>query len=165
MFLFHLKQQSITFALLLALALGGCSQGSSDSTPARQLPANGTDSIADVVARTGPIVTVRTGEMVTFDGSKSYSSSSSPLSYQWTLLSQPTGSTAAFQDAGAESPSFMADIQGTYVAGLVVSAEGINSRRAISLATASTPRNNPAFMMGCLLTVQTATKAMSKVFQ
>ena len=41
------------------------------------------------------------------------------FTWQWTMVSQPTGSTAALNDASARAPSFVADLPGTYVARVV----------------------------------------------
>lgn len=42
------------------------------------------------------------------------------LTYAWSLIELPAGSSAVLNEAGAENPSFTADVQGTYVARLQV---------------------------------------------
>lgn len=77
-----------------------------------------TAPVAD--AGTDQSVTVR-GTVVTLDGSQSYDLESDALSYAWSLLERPTGSVAALSDPGAIMPVFVADVQGAYVAQLIVS--------------------------------------------
>ena len=74
------------------------------------------------VARIDGTLNVRQGEMVYLDGTNSSDPSASgypSLTYRWTLLSSPSGSTAVLNPSGAQV-SFEADAAGTYKVKLVV---------------------------------------------
>ena len=60
------------------------------------------------------------GETVLLDGSGSTSPRAAPLTYLWSLINVPVGSTAALPDPTAVNPTFNADLPGTYVAQLIV---------------------------------------------
>src|SRR5205085_4022919 len=84
-------------------------------------------TVAITTARTAPLAragrnqTVAKGELVQLDGSASSDDTSAPLSYSWSLLSRPNGSNAILSAANTATPQFLADVQGTYVAQLIVS--------------------------------------------
>ena len=63
------------------------------------------------------------GNTVFLDGSDSSDpdSQDSIASYDWTFFSQPAGSTAVLSDANTDMPSYVPDVDGTYVARLIVS--------------------------------------------
>ena len=81
------------------------------------------------VADAGDDRTVLLGELVTLDGSASTDPAGyTPLSYSWQLVSFPDESTAILDDATSATPSFTADLTGTYRIQLVVeNTEGIQS--------------------------------------
>jgi len=66
------------------------------------------------------------GSVVYLDGSQSYDGESDPLTYSWTF-SVPSGSVAVLSDATSDSPSFITDIKGKYIASLIVSDWQFNS--------------------------------------
>jgi hypothetical protein len=72
------------------------------------------------VANAGPDQTVPLGQQVTLDGSGSTDVDGNPLTWAWALVAVPPGSLAVLQNPGSVSPSFVADLPGTYVAQLVV---------------------------------------------
>ncbi len=60
-------------------------------------------------------------DTVTLDGSGSYDPNGDyPLTYAWSLVIRPSGSTTALTSASSVSPSLYLDLAGTYVVGLVV---------------------------------------------
>lgn len=71
-------------------------------------------------ADAGPDQSVLPGDVVVLGGGGSTDRDGDPLSYRWALLHAPVGSTAALDDSFAVSPSFTADLSGTYVAQLIV---------------------------------------------
>jgi len=77
-------------------------------------------------ADAGDDQTVATGETVFLDGSASSDPNDDQLTYGWTLIEKPEGSTASLTDADTATPSFVADLDGEYEVMLVVS-DGILS--------------------------------------
>jgi hypothetical protein len=72
------------------------------------------------VAHAGFDQTTALGGTVVLDGSLSSDADSDPLTFSWTLASVPAGSAAVLSDATAVSPEFVADVEGVYIAELVV---------------------------------------------
>ena len=57
---------------------------------------------------------------ITLDGSGSVDANGDEISYQWTLAQSPSGSKAVLLSATEVSPTFNADLVGTYIVTLVV---------------------------------------------
>jgi hypothetical protein len=73
------------------------------------------------VAEAGPDQSFRViGPQVQLDGTQSYGGNGDPITYQWTLLSVPEGSTATLVNSTFVNPTFTPDIMGDYVVELVV---------------------------------------------
>ena len=70
--------------------------------------------------------------MAYLDGSKSTASDGSTLSYTWSFVSRPAGSTAVLNGANTAKPTFLPDKAGPYRVQLVVSANGVTSPRAVA---------------------------------
>jgi hypothetical protein len=79
------------------------------------------------VANAGPDQEVEVGEVVTLSGAGSFDVNGDSLTYAWTLTSKPESSTATLTGATTVSPTFTADLAGTYVATLVVNDGTVNS--------------------------------------
>lgn len=79
------------------------------------------------VANAGPDQNVAVDALVTLTGAGSFDVNGNPLTYAWTLSSKPVGSTAVLTGATTVSPTFTADLAGTYVASLVVNDGTVNS--------------------------------------
>ena len=71
-------------------------------------------------ADAGTDQSVLVGEFVTLDGSASTDADSDPLSYAWTFVSAPSGSTAALSASDTAAPSFTPDVVGDYSVQLTV---------------------------------------------
>jgi len=136
------KLVSFVFALLFVIA--GCGGGGGDtgalpgggSTPRETTGAEDT-----IIADAGDIIGVRVGATVSLDGSASSTTLTGPLTYAWSFTSIPDGSAAVLQNELSATPSFLADLTGTYMAQLVVSADGKSSQRAIASVEISSGGN------------------------
>jgi hypothetical protein len=72
------------------------------------------------IAKPGANQMVTTGDLVHLDGSASVAGNGYALTYSWTLLTAPAGSTAVLANPTSATPSFVADKEGDYVVQLVV---------------------------------------------
>ncbi|MBW6520351.1 MAG: PKD domain-containing protein [Desulfoarculaceae bacterium] len=91
-----------------------------------------TDSAADTVtvtativnavpvANAGPDQNVTTGSMITLNGIGSSDADGDLLTYKWRFSSIPSGSTATLSDSTIATPTYTADLDGTYVLSLIV---------------------------------------------
>ncbi len=100
---------------LLAACGGGGGGGSAPAVPP-PVVVN-----AAPVAQAGAAQSVTVGTAVTLDGSASTDADGDTLTYAWTLTTRPAGSTATLAAAATPRASFSADVEGSYVATLVVS--------------------------------------------
>jgi YVTN family beta-propeller protein len=66
---------------------------------------------------------IRAGDTVNLNGSASFDDNTLDLGYVWSFFSLPEGSTATLTGANTATPSFVADLVGTYVVELVVTDE------------------------------------------
>ena len=72
------------------------------------------------VANAGGNQSVTVGSTVTFNGGGSSDANLDPLTYQWSIVSKPDGSTAVLSNTTSVQTSFTADKAGSYVVSLVV---------------------------------------------
>ncbi|MGL0819601.1 PKD domain-containing protein [Vibrio vulnificus] len=94
--------------------------GELDSTPATVIVRD-FDKNTLPVAFAGTDLAVEAGLSILLDGSSSYDADGDSLSYQWALLTRPSGSAAQLADAISANPTLKTDVAGDYVVQLVVS--------------------------------------------
>jgi len=88
------------------------------------------------VANAGPDQVVTAGDTVPLNGSGSSDAEGDAITFDWTLTSVPVGSTAMLSNPTAASPSFTADVEGSYVAQLIVNDGEFDSPADTALITA-----------------------------
>lgn len=106
--------------MLLTLAACGGGGGGSDSSDGGG--SNNGGPTSQLQADAGNDRDVVTGTTVTLDGSRSSAPAGVQLVYTWGLVSQPSGSSAGLSRVQTATPRFSADVDGDYVAELVVGA-------------------------------------------
>lgn len=90
------------------------------------------------VANAGPAQSIARGVAVTLDGSASSDADNDALTYAWSLVSLPTGSTAALSATNVIHPTFTPDLTGSYVVQLIVN-DGQLSSTASTVTITATP--------------------------
>jgi hypothetical protein len=92
------------------------------------------------VANAGPDQAVNTGSNVHLDGSASSDADGDPLTYSWSLIARPPGSSAALDNPASVQPRFTADLPGTYTAQLIVNDGKVDSSPdAVTVTATSQP--------------------------
>jgi hypothetical protein len=130
------------------LALTGCGGGGgSSATPTNTAP----------VANAGNTQSLMAGATITLDGSKSTDTDHDTLTYNWTLTTKPTGSTAALSSSTTINPTFIADLPGSYIATLVVNDGKTGSNTATVTITAAQSNAAPVANAGVAQSVVTGT--------
>lgn len=72
-------------------------------------------------ANAGPDQSVATGSLAQLDGTYSFDPEGAPLLYSWSFLQLPAGSTATLDAYYSATPTFTADVDGSYIVQLTVS--------------------------------------------
>jgi hypothetical protein len=106
------------------------------------------------VAEAGSNLNVAVSATVTLNGSGSYSLNNRQLTYSWSFTALPQGSQAVLRGANTVSPSFVADLAGTYVAQLIVNDGILNSAPSTVTITAGANVTTP------IITVQLNSSAV-----
>jgi K319L-like, PKD domain len=128
----------------LTLFLYGCGGGSSsENSPPPQEAQN-----SPPVANAGNDQNASTGTVVTLNGSASSDADGDTLSYTWSLTSLPSGSNASLTSPTNVSPTFTADVDGTYVAQLIVNDGTVDSAADTVSVIAATANSAPVANAG-----------------
>lgn len=92
------------------------------------------------VANAGPDQSAGVGATVTLDGSASDDADGDSLTFAWSVVSRPAGSTAPLNDATGATPSITIDEAGDYVVQLIVN-DGLASSTAdtVRISTENAP--------------------------
>ena len=89
------------------------------------------------MANAGADQTVFSGATVTLDASQSSDPEGDPQGYLWSLASKPPGSAALLSNPTAASPTFVADLAGTYAVSLTVNDGRSSSSPDVVIVTAT----------------------------
>lgn len=92
------------------------------------------------IANAGPGQTVTPGTTVTLNGSGSTDADGNPLTYLWSFVSTPSGSTPTLTGPATVRPTFLADRTGQYIIQLVVN-DGVATSSAARVTITTTPGN------------------------
>ena len=126
----NMRLSSLLVNIVIAFTMCACGGGSSSSVQeARNAPP---------IANAGADQSVATNTVVNLDGSGSTDADGDSLSYQWSLTTVASGSNAALSDGAVASPSFTADLDGTYIAQLIVNDGTVSSATDTVTIVAST---------------------------
>ena len=104
---------------------------------------NGKLNIAPL-ASAGATQSVVQGTSVSLDGSASSDANGDALSYQWSIVSKPAGSSASLASANARAAGFVPDMAGDYLLGLVVSDGVLSSPISVVKVSAVAPNGVPS---------------------
>src|SRR5207247_616360 len=80
------------------------------------------------------------GQTAQLDGSQSFDVDHDLLSFRWSFVSRPAGSTAVISDVTAVSPTFVPDLTGVYVVQLIVN-DGTTDSQADTAVVTVNPAN------------------------
>ena len=120
--------------------------GKVDSTAVSTTVTASTANAAPVAnAGTNQNVTLGT---VTLDGSNSSDANYDPLTFSWTLLNKPTGSSAVLSSSTSAKPTFNADVAGIYVFSLIVNDGKVDSAAVTVSITAASANVAPVANAG-----------------
>ena len=100
------------------------------------------------VANLGTNQSVVLGSKVTVNGSASSDPNGDLLSYRWSLLYKPVGSSASLSSASTVTSSFTADLTGTYLVGLTVNDGKLDSLPSVITVTAAKANTAPVANAG-----------------
>lgn len=122
----------------LIVACGGSGGESASSTDQDSNASGGTTNTVPI-ALAGSDKNVMTGSQVSLDGSNSSDADGDNLTYNWFFSSVPSGSTALLTNAATVSPNFTPDLDGDYIASLIVNDGKANSTADSVTISSSTP--------------------------
>jgi hypothetical protein len=92
------------------------------------------------IANAGPDQAVSVGQTVHLTGAASSDPDGDPLTFAWSFVTRPTGSTATLLNANTVTPSFVADRAGNFVVQLIVNDGHLSSTPdTVLISTSNTP--------------------------
>ena len=91
------------------------------------------------VANAGPDQTAFVNDTVHLDGGGSTDVDGDLLTFSWSFISRPEGSTASFDDPAAVNPEFTVDLPGVYVLQLLVNDGTVSSTDSVTVSTQNSP--------------------------
>lgn len=109
--------------------------------------------IADAGLDQSPVV----GETVTLDGSSSSDADGDSLSFSWSFVTRPAGSSALLSDTTASQPTFTVDMAGSFIVRLIVNDGMVDSQA--DTVTISTENSAPVANAGNAQTVDVGARA------
>jgi len=128
-----MKKWLIFFLCLMTFGFPGCGGGGGGG--------GGSDENTAPVASAGNDQNVKVGVLVTLSGSGT-DADGDPLSFNWTFISVPGGSQASLSGQGDPQPTFTADLEGTYLLGLIVNDGTVDSQMDTVTVTATAVSQN-----------------------
>ena len=110
------------------------------------------------VANAGQPQSAFPNDLVTLNAQGSYDTNTPtrPLTYSWSVISKPSGSAASLSNSATATPSFRADLAGSYVFGLVVN-NGVVSSALSTVGVTVSPLIVPTAYAGRDQAVQIGT--------
>ena len=139
------RELSVIAILILSLPVGitGCGGGGGGGGA---VSSNSDNTVP--VTNAGTNQNVSTGSTVTLDGSGSSDADSDALTYSWSITSVPAGSGATLSNTTVVNPTFIADLDGTYVMSLTVNDGTVDSAADTVSITAATANSAPVASSG-----------------
>jgi YD repeat-containing protein len=98
-----------------------------------------TENSKPVANAAGPNQPPLTGTTVTLDGSASQDVDGDSLTYRWSFISRPDGSTASLSTTDPIKPTFVPDLAGPYVVQLIVNDGTVDSEPVTATVTVIEP--------------------------
>lgn len=139
-----MKKTILTSEIIaLVITLAACGGSGSSSNPVSE-PAENRNPISNA----GTDQNVATGTVVTLTGAASTDADGDALTYQWSLTSIPSSSSALLSDSTTSEPTFTADVEGSYTAELVVNDGTVDSNADSVVVTAATANSSPVAHAG-----------------
>ena len=99
------------------------------------------------VANAGPAQSVLSGSTVTLDGSASSDANGDALTYAWSIVARPAGSSAVLSNATAARPGFLADVAGTFIVQLIVNDGRASSAAAVTVIDVAASNAPPGYTL------------------